>query len=243
MAEFTYFGSLIQNHEAEKFLAALVVGGALVAITRSASTKLSTPEGVTQAIIPSKSLNLSSFFDLFVEFFVRFQDSILGKERRQYLPFTGTIFLFLLTSNLLGLIPGMPALTTTVWVNVGFAFVVFFYFHIQGIKTHGLGGYLKHFFGPFTSGPMVLIGLFLFCLEFFLSLPLRILTLNLRLYWNITADHTVLELFTSLVPYGLPIVFYILGTFVCFMQAFIFTTLTMVYILLATQHEEGHEHH
>ena len=141
MAEFTYFGSLIQNHEAEKFLAALVVGGALVAITRSASTKLSTPEGVTQAIIPSKSLNLSSFFDLFVEFFVRFQDSILGKERRQYLPFTGTIFLFLLTSNLLGLIPGMPALTTTVWVNVGFAFVVFFYFHIQGIKTHGLGGY------------------------------------------------------------------------------------------------------
>jgi F-type H+-transporting ATPase subunit a len=72
---------------------------------------------------------------------------------------------------------------------------------------------------------------------------LRILTLNLRLYWNISADHIVLGLFTDLVPVVVPVIFLALGTFVCFMQAFVPTILTMIYILLATQHEEGEEHH
>jgi F-type H+-transporting ATPase subunit a len=71
---------------------------------------------------------------------------------------------------------------------------------------------------------------------------LRILTLNLRLYWNVSADHVVLGVFTDLVPVLAPIVFYVLGTFVCFMQAFVPTILTMIYIMLATQHEEGEEH-
>ena len=75
-----------------------------------------------------------------------------------------------------------------------------------------------------------------------LSVSMRVLTLNLRLYWNMTADHTVLSIFTDLTKFIVPVVFYGLGTFVCFMQAFVFSTLTMVYILLATQHEEE-EHH
>jgi F-type H+-transporting ATPase subunit a len=65
-----------------------------------------------------------------------------------------------------------------------------------------------------------------------------VVTLNLRLYWNITADHMVLEIFTGMLGPVMPVLLYVLGTFVSFMQAFIFTTLTMVYILLATQHEE-----
>jgi F-type H+-transporting ATPase subunit a len=82
---------------------------------------------------------------------------------------------------------------------------------------------------------------FMFVLEIF-SISLRILTLNLRLYWNIKADHVVVSTFTDLLGHGLPAGFYVMGTFVSFMQAFVFTTLTMVYILLASQHDEEEAH-
>ncbi len=240
---YNYLSHLTSDGDIQKLITAAAVGVGLVLLGRKASRKLSSPDGIAGAVIPETSVTLPGFFDFFIEAFVKFQDSILGKENRKYLPFTGSIFLFILVSNLIGLIPGVPALTTTVWINVGMALVVFIYFNYLGIKSNGLVGYLKHFCGPFTRGPMLLIGLFLFVLEVFFTLPLRVLTLNMRLYWNISADHTALEAFTGLVPYLLPVVFYVLGTFVCFMQAFIFTTLTMVYILLATQHEEeGHDH-
>ena len=80
----------------------------------------------------------------------------------------------------------------------------------------------------------------IFLVEIF-GLLLRPVTLNLRLYWNVTADHLVLGIFTDQLVKGFGLLgfpLYALGTFVAFMQAFIFTTLTIVYILFATQHEE-----
>jgi F-type H+-transporting ATPase subunit a len=175
--------------------------------------------------------------DVLIEGFVSFQDSILGKEGRKYLPLTATIFFYVLVLNLVGLIPGMPAPTTSVWTTVPVALLIFFGFNYYGIKELGVFKYFKHFAGPvswlaFIIFPLEILGTFL-----------RILTLNLRLYWNVSADHIVLGLFTDLVPVVVPVVFYALGTFVCFMQAFVPTILTMIYILLATQHEEGEAHH
>lgn len=222
--------------ETEKFIVAAILGAVLVFLGARASSALRAGS-VEPHIVPREGRSLLGFFDLFVESFIKYHDSVLGKENRRYVPFTGSIFLFLLSANLLGLIPGVAAITTTVWINVGMAFVVFIFFNLEGIKAQGLWGYLKHF-----GGPLWWLFPFIFCLEIF-STCLRILTLNLRLYWNITADHIVLGVFTDLVPIAVPVVFYILGTFVCFMQAFVFTTLTMVYILLASQHEEeGHAH-
>ncbi len=238
-SHYTYLSPFIADQNTQKYITAVVVGLCLILIGRSAAARIASREGQSRAIIPQRRVTISGFFDFFVEAFVHFQDSILGKENRKFLPFTGTIFLFILTSNLLGLIPGVPALTTTVWVDVGMAIVVFIYFNYLGIRYNGLGKYLLHFFGTLTKFPIVFVGLFLFLLEVFLTLPLRILTLNMRLYWNITADHTVLSIFNEMLWPGFPVVFYVLGTFISFMQAFIFTTLTMVYILLATQHEEG----
>ena len=86
---------------------------------------------------------------------------------------------------------------------------------------------------------MLIVSIGLFGVEI-LSVLLRVLTLNLRLYWNINADHMVLSIFNDMAGGLFGSVFYGLGTFVSFMQAFIFTVLTMVYILLATQHEEEH---
>jgi F-type H+-transporting ATPase subunit a len=191
--------------------------------------------GVREFVVPEERCTLLGFFDLFVESFVNFHDSILGKENRKYASFTGALFMFLLFSNFLGLIPGMAAITTTVQVNVGLAIVVFLYFNYLGIRTQGVKNYLKHF-----CGPIWWLAVLIFPVEVF-GVLLRPITLNLRLYWNVTADHTVLSIFTDQVIPGfglLGLPFYVLGSFVSFMQAFVFTTLTMVYILFAVQHEE-----
>ncbi len=214
-------------------MAIAVVGGLVYAGSRI-SARLKDKRSLEQAIIPSESITGLAFADFFVEAFLRHHDSVLGVHNRKYVPFTGAIFIFLLISNLLGLVPGMPAITTTVWVNVGLALVVFCYFNYMGVREHGVFGYLKHFWGPVWW-----LGFLIFPLEI-LSTVLRVLTLNLRLYWNISADHIVLETFADLAgQLLLAVPFYALGTFVCFMQAFVFTTLTMVYILLATAHAEG----
>ncbi|MFM1848283.1 MAG: synthase subunit [Pseudomonadota bacterium] len=233
---YNYLSHLTADPNLQKFSLALMLGGGLVLAGKALAGRLSTPHGVESAIVPDKKLTLFGAVDFVIEAFLNYHDSVLGKDNRHHFPFTASVFFFLLLSNFLGLVPGMPAITTTVWINVGMAFVVFFYFNGWGIKANGLWGYIKHFFGP-----MAALAWFFFPLEIF-STCLRVLTLNLRLYWNITADHMVLEIFTNMLGPISPLVFLALGTFVCFMQAFIFTTLTMVYILLATQHEEDGHH-
>jgi len=231
---YNYLTHFVSGVDEQKFAAALILGAGLVVGGRLLTGRLSTTQGVTTSVVPQRKLSVFGAVDFMVESFVKFHDSVLGKENRHHVPFTGSIFFFLLISNLLGLVPGMPAITTTVWINVGMALVVFCYFNTWGVKANGLWGYIKHF-----GGPMLFLAPFLFPLEIF-STCLRVVTLNLRLYWNITADHMVLEIFTGMLAPVLPMLLYVLGTFVCFMQAFIFTTLTMVYILLATQHDEEH---
>ncbi len=231
---YNFFTHFLSDPNHQKLAAAALLGSGLVVLGSGLTKRLRAPHGVEGAIVPDKKISTFGVVDFFVESFVKFHDSVLGKDNRHHVPFTGTIFFFLLLSNLLGLVPGIPAITTTVWINVGMALVVFVYFNAWGVKANGFWGYLKHF-----AGPMLFLAPFLFPLEIF-STCLRVLTLNLRLYWNITADHMVVEIFTNMLGPVFPSVLYVLGTFVSFMQAFIFTTLTMVYILLATQHEEEH---
>lgn len=232
-AHYTYIGEFVADHDSQEFISGIILFVLILLLGKVAASRLSTRQKREQHIVPDSSFGLHGFFDFFVESFLSYHDSILGKENRRYASFSGSIFMFLLASNLIGLFPGMAAITTTVWINVGMALVVFIYFNYMGFREHGFWGYLKHF-----AGPVWFLAWFLFPIEVFSAL-LRILTLNLRLYWNIQADHLVLGIFTELGKLAaFPV--YILGTFVSFMQAFIFTTLTMVYILLAVQHEEEH---
>jgi len=237
-AHFTYLSPLIEDPNTQKLVTALGLSALLIFLGASLTSRLKKTNGIEENIIPAQKFSLFGFFDLIMEAFVAHQDSILGKENRKYLPFTASLFFFVLASNLIGLVPGIPAITTTVWINVGMAILVFVYFNYEGIKAQGLWGYLKHFCGPVWWLAVLILPIEIF------STCLRILTLNLRLYWNISADHVVLETFTDMLGVG-AVPFYLMGTFVSFMQAFIFTTLTMVYILLATQHEEHGEgeHH
>ena len=233
----TYLSYLIADPNWQKLAVAIALGAGLTVGGLALTARLRTADGIEANVLPGSRLSLFGFADMLIEGFVRYHDSILGADNRRHAPFCATVFFFILLSNLLGLVPGIPGITTTVWVNVGIALVVFCYFNWQGIKAHGLVGYLKHF-----CGPIWWLAALIFPVEI-ISTCLRILTLNLRLYWNITADHLVLGVFTDMLGYVIPVAFYVLGAFVCFMQAFIFATLTMVYILLASEHEEEEEHH
>jgi F-type H+-transporting ATPase subunit a len=100
----------------------------------------------------------------------------------------------------------------------------------MGLKENGVG-YLKHFLGPLIWLAPLLLPIEL------ISHMVRPASLGLRLAGNMTGDHTVLGIFLNLVPIGVPMVFYVLGLFVCFLQAFVFSLLSMVYISMATAHD------
>lgn len=232
---YTYFQGILEPDNA-KIATAIILGLVLIITGCILKRRLNTSSKIDNEVVPTGKFSCFSFFDFFVEKFISFYDSVVGDKERAHLPFIATVFMFILFSNLLGLIPGVPAITSTVQVNVAMAIVTFIYFNFQGVKAHGFLGYLKHF-----CGPLLALSWFMFPLEIF-STTLRILTLNLRLYWNITADHLMLSIVTDkVISYFVPSLLYILGVFVSFMQAFVFTTLNMVYIKLATEHEGGHD--
>jgi F-type H+-transporting ATPase subunit a len=237
---FTYL-NFIPNPDIQMFVCALVLGGALIGIAKKLGEQLDrmSPE---EFAVPKEKASLLGVADLMVESFVKIYDSVLGSKNRKHISFVVTIFFFVLFSNLLGIIPGVPPITNCIWLNVGIALVVFIYFNACGIKENGLAGYLRHFAGPVSGALLFLVGPIIFCAEIFSTL-LRPFTLNLRLYWNIKADHILMETIHNLLgPFsiGLASPLFVLALFVSLMQAFVFSMLTMIYVLLATAHEEDH---
>ncbi|MGB9893789.1 MAG: F0F1 ATP synthase subunit A, partial [Candidatus Saccharicenans sp.] len=101
--------------------------------------------GRRSQLIPGKTqVVLESLIDFFESLIL----DTIGEGGKKYLPLVATVGLFILTSNLLGLIPGFMSPTSKLNVTVGCALVVWFYYHWQGLKSQGLLGYLKHFTGP-----------------------------------------------------------------------------------------------
>ncbi len=126
--------------------------------------------------------------------------------------------------------PATDNLNTTLALGI-FTFVVYNYY---GLKEHGLA-YLKHFLGP-----LLLLAPLMLPIEL-IGHAVRPLTLGLRLYGNIMADHTVLSVFVGMfeklwfIP--VPAIFYGMGIFVASMQAFVFTMLSMIYVSMAIAHD------
>jgi len=178
---------------------------------------------------PSK---VQSFLEMIVSFLNDLAEETIGHGSRRYLPIIGGLFLFIALGNLFGLFfflrPPAGALSTT----VALAVVSFVYFNYQGIKEHGLGGYLKHFMGP-----LLLLAPLFFVIEIIGTFA-RILSLSLRLFMNIFGEHTTTNVFASLVPVVVPWPMMALGIFTALLQAYVFALLTAVYVSGATAHEE-----
>jgi F-type H+-transporting ATPase subunit a len=157
-----------------------------------------------------------------------------GQEK--YLPFFGTLFIFILFMNLIGIVPGFESPTMTAAVPAGMAVAVFFYYNYMGIRSHGVGKYLKHFAGPMPALAPLMVPIEL------ISHLARPLSLTIRLYANMFAGEQVTAAFLGLTYLVLPAVFMGLHTFVAFLQAFIFLLLTIIYVGAAVGHEqeEGH---
>jgi F-type H+-transporting ATPase subunit a len=183
------------------------------------------------AVRPESRLGIRTFAELVVGNLRGFVESTMGHDGHKYVPFFGTLFLFIFINNLLGLVPGFNPSTQNISTNFAPAIVVFLMTHILGFREHG-AAYLKHFMGP-----VIFLAPLMFVIEV-ISHLVRPLSLSVRLFGNMTGDHTVIAVFTDLVPVVVPVIFLGLGTFVCFVQALVFTMLSMIYVGGAISHED-----
>ncbi len=192
-------------------------------------------------------------------------DDVMGPQGRPYLPFIATLGLFILTANLMSLVPGLAGPTTNLNTTAACALVVFFAYHAIGLRTQGVVTYIKHFMGPvWWLAPLMMP------IELISHLA-RPLSLTLRLFGNMVGGHILLAVIfflmglNGLIGWALhgglagalvgglsgviAIVFtvgflYPLKILVSFLQAFIFVMLTMLYIAGAIEHaEEGPDGH
>lgn len=195
---------------------------------------------INSAVVPDKGISFRNLIEILGEFIYNLAKNIMGEEQaKKYYSIIILLFTFIFFSNLLGLIPGFLPPTDNLNTTLAMGLFVFLYYNYQGIKAQGFIGHIKHFMGPVWY-----LAILIFPIEL-ISHAVRPLSLGLRLKGNMEGDHLVLAIFSDLVPYIIPIPFYVIGMFVCFMQAFVFTLLTMVYINLATEtHDHGdHAHH
>ncbi|HOP06489.1 MAG TPA: F0F1 ATP synthase subunit A [candidate division Zixibacteria bacterium] len=189
--------------------------------------------------------------EMIVEGLFNFFHSILGDDARKYAPFLGTLFIYILAMNWIGMLPLGHAPSTSLEITGSLAIIVFIYAQCVGIKRLGIGGYLHHMAGS----PNDVIGWSMVILMFPLHLIGELakpLSLALRLFGNITGEDTLIAVFVSLgvaiTPFigsivGIPIQtpFYFLGLLLSTVQALVFSLLACIYILLMLPHEE-HAH-
>lgn len=176
--------------------------------------------------------NLQQVMEVAVEFLGDQLEEIIGHDGRKFLNIIGTIGIFILFSNMLGLIPGLAAPTSNINVPAGCAIVVFLFYNIQGVREQGIGKYLKHFMGPVWWLAPLMIPIEI------ISHLARPFSLTVRLFANIFAEELLVSVFFILVPFLLPLPFMAYAIFGGILQAFIFIILTMVYLAGAVQTEE-----
>jgi F-type H+-transporting ATPase subunit a len=174
--------------------------------------------------------NFQQAFELIYEFVNGQAEDQIGHEGRRYMGYFGTIFLFILTANLIGLVPCFESPTQNPSVTAGCALATFIYYNLMGIQAHGFK-YPAHFAGPvWWLAPLMLP------IEI-ISHMARLLSLTVRLYANMFAGELVTMVFLRLTFFLVPVVFMGLHVFVGLIQAYIFMLLTMVYVGGAVAHE------
>ena len=194
------------------------------------------PEGKGQTLL-----------EVFVGGIIDFFGGILGDHGKKYVPFVGSYFIFILSLNYLGLIPGFQAPTADLNTTLALGVTAVLGVQIIAIKENGVVGYLKH-----LAGNPPWLGVLMFPLEVIAQLS-RAGSLAIRLFGNIFGEESVIAELTKLglgillfgaipfLPLQVPMLFF--GMFGGFLQAFVFTILTSIYIVMFIEHDEAHEAH
>lgn len=163
----------------------------------------------------------------------------VGPHAMKYFPVIATFGILILISNLMGLVPGLMAPTSSTSVTFALGVTSFVYYNAIGIRENGLLGHLKHF-----AGPIPWLAALLFPIEL-VSNFVRPLSLGIRLFGNLFGDEKILGTIAGLswwTKWGLPVLIMPLSVFVAFMQTFIFVLLSIIYIS-EVSHAPHAEHH
>lgn len=211
----------------EPLVVSALVGLMLLAFALAVRGRTSSIE---RAIEPDDGVTVRNVAEAFVEGMSGLAEGVLGHHYHQYVPLLAAFFAFILVANLMGLVPGIVTPTSYFQITFALGLISFFAYHAYALKAQG-GSYLKHFLGP-----LALLAPLMLPIEL-VSHMFRPVSLGIRLYANMYADHEVITIFTDLTKLVVPVIFYVLGAFVCVVQAFVFTMLTAIYISLGVSHD------
>ncbi|WP_320036029.1 F0F1 ATP synthase subunit A [Halarcobacter sp.] len=223
---FTFLGA-IGGHGQEWLILShfAIVIGVIFLLSRAATKKMQ--------LVPTGSQNL---LEAFIGGIISMGADTMGEQNaRRYLPLIGSLALVIFFSNMLGIIPGFESPTANINFTLSLALIVFVYYNYLGIKKNGFVNYFKHFMGP-----MPVLAPLMFPIEIISHLS-RIISLSFRLFGSIKGDDMFTMVLLMLVPWLLPMAGFFMLTAFGFLQAFIFSILTYVYIAGSIMmEEEGH---
>ncbi|MEY3903913.1 MAG: hypothetical protein RL189_3219 [Pseudomonadota bacterium] len=192
------------------------------------------PESMSdEELLPPKKFGFRAFAELCWGVISSTLEKIIGEKMwHHYAPLLGGTFFFIICANLTGLVPGFPPATEFISQNAAMAIIIFIAFNYAGLK-HGGMNYLKH-----LCGPVLLLAPLMIVIEV-IALLARPVSLSLRLYGNVSGDHMVFKVFSTLmrdfhIPFlPVPAALLTFGLLVACLQAFIFMTLSSVYVRLS----------
>lgn len=231
---FTWLGGLSHAlHVPEYLLTLSLVGIGLTVVGLIYRSQIAK---VSDVVIPDNKISVRSLVEAYGQFIYDQCKAVIGeKHAPDYFTFIATVFLVILSCNLIGLVPGFLPPTEYLNTTIALGIFSFIYYNVQGCRKQGTVNYFKHFMGPLLP-----LAILIFPIEI-ISNMIRPMSLAFRLRFNMMGDHIILTEASNLIPLLLPIVFMILGMLVSFIQAYVFTMLTMVYIQMAVAHD--HDHH
>jgi F-type H+-transporting ATPase subunit a len=188
---------------------------------------------------PDSRFGAVVFIELLCEAILSLMEGIMGeKNARRYFPLIASLAVFILFSNLLGMIPGLVPPTDSLSTTLALGTVVFVSTHFLGVREHGIS-YFKHFLGPIVKWYALPLMVLMLLIET-VSHLVRPCSLAVRLMGNIMGDHKVLFIFLSFGMLLVPLPIVALGLLVAVVQTLVFSLLSIVYIALAIEHQEGH---
>jgi F-type H+-transporting ATPase subunit a len=197
---------------------------------------------IVVALVIRKSAKLvptgvQNFVEIVAETILKLSEDTIGHHwGRTFFPLIGTIFMFILLCNLMGLIPGFACPTANLNTNAAMAVPVFLIYQFYGFRIHGIK-YINHYLGPMRSLPALPLMIMMFFIEL-IGHFVRPVTLSVRLFGNMTAKHMLLFVLGLMVPALIPVLILVLGVLVCVIQAYVFALLSTAYLAGAV--EEAH---
>jgi len=186
------------------------------------------------SVMATKAVNavpggLQNFMEVIVSGIENMIVETMGEHGRPFFPLVATLAIFILVSNLIGLVPGFFPPTANINTTAACAVIVFVMTHVVGVKEHGVK-YIKHFMGP-----IIWLAPMMFFIEVIGHFS-RVISLTLRLFGNMNGHELVLMIFFGLAPFLVPLPMMLMGVLVSFIQAFVFMLLAMIYIQGSLEH-------